>query len=703
MPTVSKKRGSTEFTATFAASGSGAVPPSRVNTLPELSPRRQRGAAGPARRPDAGQGGDVGGNVPVECAGLLGLVALGERIDREHEETVGPKAEVDRGGVPAALHEEAGAHQEHHRHGHLDHDEPVRQATPRPAAAGVAPPRADGARKVDARRAQRRGEAREHAGRDGDRRRESEHPPVHGRVEGQLGQPTRARHGAGHDEIGAPDRDEAAADSAHRRQQHALGDELPHEPPPRRAETRAQGHLLPPRGAAADEQGPDVGDGDEQDEGRQAHDHAHQGPGVARRVGLGPRVTLGDDVELAVSARVRMLGGQGVREDVELGGGFGDGHAGPQPARQQEPLGEPVGRQVRPPRRDARGLGGGDVELDGHHAAGPGEGLRRDADDGHVGGPEAHDPPQDGRVPAEPRLPRAMRQHDERGVPGPAPFAREERAAMPGADLQDLEVVVTDVLDPHPLRRAAVHRQQRLSQAARGEAVEDVVALAVVDVLGPGQAVRELRSVLVELRHDHELVGVGHRQGLEEQGVRHGRDRGGGADADGQRQHRRRREPGTPREAAHADPHVGPQVVEPRQAALVAQGLHHLGKPAQPDAREPRRLGRRVTLAAQLRLRLFEMEPQLALEIVVGGVAPERSPNAAQAFTEDGHLHLPVSGPPRPGRSAARLRVSDFRPAFIGFPLDIQYNGATTPLACQMELRRGPEHCRQTSNNLIVN
>ena len=159
---------------------------------------------------------------------------------------------------------------------------------------------------------------------------------------------------------------------------------------------------------------------------------------------------------------------------------------------------------------------------------------------------------------------------------------------MPGADLQDLEVVVADVLDSHPFRRAAVHRQQRLREAARGEAVEDVATLTVVEVLGPGQAVRELRGVLVELRHDHELVGVGHRQRLEEQGVRHRGHRGGGADADGQRQRRRRREPGTPGEATHADPHVGPQVVEPRQAALVAQGLNRL---------ERSRLGGRVPAA----------------------------------------------------------------------------------------------------------
>ena len=179
-----------------------------------------------------------------------------------------------------------------------------------------------------------------------------------------------------------------------------------------------------------------------------------------------------------------MLRGQRVREDVELGGGLGDRRAGPQPSRQHEPLREPVGQQLRQPRFDERALGGEDEELDGQQAAGPGEGLWRDPDDGQVGGPEAHDLPQDGRIPAEPRLPRAMRQHDERGLAGLAPLTREERAATHGVHLQDIEVIVADILDPDPLRRATIYRQQRLRQVVRSQTVEDVVALPVIEVFG---------------------------------------------------------------------------------------------------------------------------------------------------------------------------------------------------------------------------
>ena len=161
---------------------------------------------------------------------------------------------------------------------------------------------------------------------------------------------------------------------------------------------------------------------------------------------------------------------------------------------------------------------------------------------------------------------------------------------------------------------------------------------------------REDRGVLVELRHDHELVGVGHRQGLEEQGVRHGGDRGGGADADRQRQRRRRREPGTSRQAAQADPHIASQVVEPRPAALVAQRLQRLGQAAQAHPRQPRGLRPGVALRAKLLLRLFEMEAQLALEIVIGRVAPERAPQTAKTLAKDRHRDLRVT----PVRERAR-------------------------------------------------
>ncbi len=252
--------------------------------------------------------------------------------------------------------------------------------------------------------------------------------------------------------------------------------------------------------------------------------------------------------------------------------------------------------------------------------------------------------------PTEPRPPGVMGQDDERRIAGTAPFPGDERAAEHGVQLQHVEVVVADVLDLDPLRRATVYRQQLFCHGVRGQTFEDVVALPVVEVLRVGQWVREDRRMLVELRDGHELVRIGHGQGLKEHRVCHGGDRRGGSDADRQRQHRRRRESGLPRKAAQADPQVDPQVVEPWQAALVAQRLHRLGNAAQTRARQACGLRLGMALRPKLLLRFFEMEAQLPLEIVIGRVAPERTPQAMPALAKNGHRDLPVTPVPETAR-----------------------------------------------------
>ena len=234
-----------------------------------------------------------------------------------------------------------------------------------------------------------------------------------------------------------------------------------------------------------------------------------------------------------------------------------------------------------------------------------------------------------------------MGQDDERRIAGTAPFPGEERATAHGVQLQYVEVVVADVLDLYPFRRATPDRQQLFRHGVRGQAFEDVVALPVVEVLRVGQWVREDRRMLVKLRDGHELVRIGHGQGLKEHRVRHGCDRRRGSDADRQRQHRGRREPRLAPQAAQADPQIDPQIVEPRQAALVAQRLHRLGNAAQPHARHPRGFRRRVAPRTKFLLGLLEMKAQLALEIVVGRVAPEGAPQATPALAKDGHRDLP--------------------------------------------------------------
>ena len=214
-----------------------------------------------------------------------------------------------------------------------------------------------------------------------------------------------------------------------------------------------------------------------QHERREAHDDANRWRRVARRAGFRSRVTFGDDVEIGVGARIRMLRGQRVGKDIELGGRLAEPHAGPQASGHRERLLEPVGQQVRPPRFDERARGGGDEKLRRHEAVGPDEVLRHDPDDGHVRRPEAHDLSDDSRIPAEPRPPGVMGQDNERRIAGTARFPGEERATAHGVQLQNVEVVVADVLDLDPLRRATVDRQQLFRRGVRGQTFEDVVAL----------------------------------------------------------------------------------------------------------------------------------------------------------------------------------------------------------------------------------
>ena len=251
-----------------------------------------------------------------------------------------------------------------------------------------------------------------------------------------------------------------------------------------------------------------------------------------------------------------------------------------------------------------------------------------------------------------------MRQHDERRIAGPEPFIGEKCAAVLGLHLQDVEVVVAHVFDPDPLGRSAVDRQQPLGQAVGGQTFEDVATLPVVEVLGVRQLVRKLRGVLVELRHEDHLLRVGHRQRLKEQRVRHRGDRRRRPDTDRERQRRRCREPGAPGQAAHADAQVGPQVVEPRQAALVSQCLHRLGKAAEVRARKPRGLGRRVALPAKPLLRHLEVEAQLALEFPICRVTPERAPQTLQPFAKHSHRDSPR---PHAASRVGRRRGQDQR------------------------------------------
>ena len=108
-------------------------------------------------------------------------------------------------------------------------------------------------------------EARDESGEDRRYGGEDERPPVHLQIEGH---PTtnRRREIDRAEPVCCPPRRQRAARTAQQRQEDALGEQLPHQARPRRAESRPQGHLPLTSDATADQQRGDVGAGDQQHE-----------------------------------------------------------------------------------------------------------------------------------------------------------------------------------------------------------------------------------------------------------------------------------------------------------------------------------------------------------------------------------------------------------------------------------------------------
>ena len=74
--------------------------------------------------------------------------------------------------------------------------------------------------------------------------------------------------------------------------------------------------------------------------------------------------------------------------------------------------------------------------------------------------------------------------------------------------------------------------------------------------------------------------------------------------------------PGAAPQHAQPVPHVARHVVEPRQAALIAQRLHRLRRRRRPRSRRARGVVGRRASALRVVGGQFEMQPELLLEIV---------------------------------------------------------------------------------------
>ena len=175
------------------------------------------------------------------------------------DHVLGTEPELDFQQVAEAAKEETGADEEHEREGELGHDEGVVQP---PAPSAVARPAAlpDPFLEIDARGAEGRGEAEQHARRQ--RHTEGEEQDL--RIE-----PDRVGIGeALHEEAAhgphRPRAEDEADRGAPQGQEQALHQQLAPDPEGARAETAAHGDLAVPDGGPREKQVGDVRAGDEQ-------------------------------------------------------------------------------------------------------------------------------------------------------------------------------------------------------------------------------------------------------------------------------------------------------------------------------------------------------------------------------------------------------------------------------------------------------
>jgi hypothetical protein len=332
-----------------------------------------------------------------ELSGRAVVLAGGRHLHRE--DAVGDEAERHVDERHQASEEQAGAHEEHERQGHLGQHQSGARILP-VAVTGRA------ARRLLERRLQlwtrclpRRHDAEEHTGRDRQQQRERERLAVHA-------DRRDARHVARierEDEVHAPERQDHPEHAADHGEQHALGEQLPHQHRSIGADGGADGQLTRPHGGPRHQQIGDVRHHDEEHAANGAEQHQQRRARGAHELLLqGPRDA--DEVRRLIGIR----GAQLVRDGGEFGVDAVERLAGFHPADGAQIVGTALGTRVG-------GAVGGQVVGGGHPEVGALREVHRDRHHAHHGVGRAVQP--HGLVegvgrPAEAALPEAVAEHD---------------------------------------------------------------------------------------------------------------------------------------------------------------------------------------------------------------------------------------------------------------------------------------------------
>jgi hypothetical protein len=357
----------------------------------------------------------------------------------------------------------------------------------------------------------------------------------------------------------APEREEQPERAAGDREQHALGQQLPDDPPASGTERRAHGNLALAAHAAREQEVRDVGAGDEQHAGhgaaeqpdRSAHAADHlllQRNDAERQPAIG-RIEIR---ELAAQP-----GGQRIHFLLHLP----DGHAGFQPADDVVVLAVARPRRGRSHRERDDDVGVGGVAEGRHHLVAQRKGLGQDADD-LIPAAVQLEPASDGAAIA------AIAAHPCRVAENRAcgrrlgVFLGGEQAADFGPCAEHRQQVGRHAQRADPLGLAAAAGEVLVRAVADRHVLEPRPGVLDVEILCGREPVLADPEAGRSIPQDHQAIGVWVRQRMQQQGAGDAEDGRVGADAQGEREHRREHESGIPPESAERVAHVRAEEID---------------------------------------------------------------------------------------------------------------------------------------------
>ncbi len=404
------------------------------------------------------------------------------------------------------------------------------------------------------RASQCREDARQHATDHGQRDREEQDAPVEADVE------IDDRRAAGekrHQQIAPPRGDDQTERTADRRHDHRLDEQLPDDSPAAGAERGPNRHLARAGAGTGDEEARDVAAGD----GQQHADHREQDQQPRRQVAAQERhaaagARKSDHFTLEIGAAIGVRGtkpGGGIAA-MERGQRRRDCVAARRVGNSREER-QPLDARLRRPRPGVvRRFVGARVErvaeVGLHRERNPGVGIaepdpraeehwRGNPDDRQAGAADDQLPPDDRRVPLESAPPVGIADDHHRALAGDGSVTRLDQPADLRALAEPFEETARDQLHAAPLGAIAAAREPdlHLRRRGRGKQLGTTLQLAL-RLLDERPRIAWADARGQPLFGGIQLLRIRHRQLAEHDGVEHGEDRGGSADAQRQRQDR---------------------------------------------------------------------------------------------------------------------------------------------------------------------